>query len=229
MVPSIVPQEDRRDSRKISQLIADHAVSCMVATPLEYASWVQVGSDYLKQASAWKYALTGGEALTHAVLRIFRSLDLAQLRVSNSYCRGEIFFYSHAIEIAYKDEKLPERVPLGLPMPNYSTYIVDGGFHPVPHGWPGEILIGGLGVGQGYVNQPELTAKAFIPDKFASAEPKGRGFTTLFRSGDRGRLRADGTLLFDRCRSGEEAGIDPCMGLANCMSRGIPCGFSLHP
>ena len=118
MILSIVPQEDSRDSRKISQLIADHAVSCMVATPLAYASWVQVGSDYLKRASAWKYALTGGEALTHAVLRKFCSLDLAQLRLSNSYSPWEICFYSHAIEIAYKDEKLPECVPLGLPMPN---------------------------------------------------------------------------------------------------------------
>ena len=75
----------------------------------------------------------------------------------------------------------------------------------MPHGWPGEILTGGLGVGQGYLNQPELSAKAFIPDTFASAEQKARGFTTLFRSGDRGRLRADGALLFDGCRSGEEA------------------------
>ena len=47
-------------------------------------------------------------------------------------------------------------------------------FHPVPHGWPGEILTGGLGVGQGYLNQPELSAKAFIPDTFASAEQKAR-------------------------------------------------------
>jgi Beta-ketoacyl synthase, C-terminal domain len=50
---------------------------------------------------------------------------------------------------------------------------------------------------QGYLNQPELTAKAFIPDTFTSAEQKARGFTTLFRSGDRGRLRPDRAPLFD--------------------------------
>lgn len=193
----IVPQEDRRDSRRISQLIMENDISCIVATPLEYASWVQVGSDYLKQASAWKHALTGGEALTHAVLRKFRSLDLAQLRVFNSYGPAEICFYSHALEIAYKDEELPARIPLGMPMPNYSAYIVDETLRPVPAGWPGEIVIGGLGIGQGYLNQPKLTAESFIPDTFASAEQKARGFTTLFRSGDRGRLRPDGALLFD--------------------------------
>lgn len=193
----VVPQEDRRDSRRISQLIAENDVSCMVATPLEYASWMQVGSDYLARASGWKYALTGGEALTHAVLHNFRDLNLPQLRVFNSYGPAEICFYSHAIEIAYKDNELPARVPIGMPMPNYSAYIVDEKLRPVAAGWPGEILIGGLGVGLGYLNQPELTANAFIPDTFASTEQKARGFTTLFRSGDRGRLRSDGALLFD--------------------------------
>jgi len=193
----VVPQEDRRDSRRISQLVVENNVSCMVATPLEYASWVHVGSDYLKQASGWEYALTGGEALTHAVLQKFRSLGLAQLRVFNSYGPAEICFYSHAVEIPYRADGLLARVPLGMPMPNYSAYIVDEKLRPVPAGWPGEIVIGGLGVGQGYLNQPELTAKAFIPDTFASAEQKARGFTTLFRSGDRGRLRSDGALLFD--------------------------------
>jgi hybrid polyketide synthase / nonribosomal peptide synthetase ACE1 len=194
---SVVPQEARRDSAKISEIISKDKVSTIVATPLEYASWIQVGSEDLRQATKWKHALTGGEALSHAVLQKFRSLDLPELRVFNSYGPAEISFYATAIEIDYRASDLPSRISIGMPMPNYSVYVVDEKLRPVPIGWPGEIVIGGLGVGQGYLNRPEMTATAFIPDTLASPEQKQHGFTTLFRSGDRGRLRADGALLFD--------------------------------
>src|SRR5262249_14923357 len=56
---------------------------------------------------------------------------------------------------------------------------------------PGEIWIGGAGVGLGYWNQPRLTAERFVPDPFA-ARPGAR----LYRTGDRGRWRDDGQLEF---------------------------------
>ena len=54
-------------------------------------------------------------------------------------------------------------IAAGHPLANYSVYVVDDRLRPVPMGIQGEIYVGGLGVGLGYLNQPELTSTRFIP------------------------------------------------------------------
>jgi amino acid adenylation domain-containing protein len=83
------------------------------------------------------------------------------------------------------------RLPLGRPVPNARVYVLDQALEPVPVNVPGELYIGGLGVGRGYLNQPALTAERFVPDPFSS-EPGAR----LYRTGDRVRHRSDGELEF---------------------------------
>jgi aryl carrier-like protein len=72
-----------------------------------------------------------------------------------------------------------------------TAYVLDGKLAPVPAGVVGDLYIGGVGVGRGYLNDPERTAAAFIPDPFSSV-PGGR----LYRTRDLARRRADGTLDF---------------------------------
>jgi len=79
-------------------------------------------------------------------------------------------------------------IPYGRPMANQRAHVVDGLVQPAPAGVPGELLLGGAGVGNGYFGQPELTAAKFIPDPFG---PPG---TRLYRTGDLARLRPDGQL-----------------------------------
>lgn len=80
-------------------------------------------------------------------------------------------------------------VPIGKPIANTTIFVLDGNGAPTPIGVPGEIHIGGPQVARGYVNRPELTEAAFIPDPFAAG---GR----LYRTGDLGRWRRDGTLEY---------------------------------
>jgi acyl-CoA synthetase (AMP-forming)/AMP-acid ligase II len=81
------------------------------------------------------------------------------------------------------------RVPVGRPIAGSTAAVVDERLRPVPPGCVGEIVLGGIVVGRGYLGDPVMTARAFVPDPF-SAVPGAR----LYRTGDRGRWRADGVL-----------------------------------
>jgi amino acid adenylation domain-containing protein len=82
-----------------------------------------------------------------------------------------------------------EPIAIGHPIDNTEVYIVDKRMRPVPIGIPGELLIGGLGVAQGYLDRPELTAEKFIADTLGS-----RADGRLYRTGDLARWRRDGRL-----------------------------------
>ncbi|MCI4066855.1 amino acid adenylation domain-containing protein [Micromonospora sp. R77] len=80
--------------------------------------------------------------------------------------------------------------PIGTPLRNLHVHVLDERLRPVPTGAVGELYIGGAGVALGYLNQPELTGRRFLPDPFAG--PGAR----MYRSGDLVRWNADGQLLF---------------------------------
>ncbi len=77
-------------------------------------------------------------------------------------------------------------ITIGKPAANTLFYVLDTHLQPVPVGVPGELFIGGEGVGKGYHNRLELTAEKFITNPFGS----GR----LYRTGDRARYKPDGTV-----------------------------------
>jgi len=82
------------------------------------------------------------------------------------------------------------RVPIGRPVRNLRAHILDRFLQPVPAGATGEICIGGVGVGRGYLHEPARTAEAFVPDPFGEAGSR------LYRTGDLARQLPDGTLDF---------------------------------
>ncbi|WP_433202980.1 amino acid adenylation domain-containing protein [Nocardia sp. CA-107356] len=83
---------------------------------------------------------------------------------------------------------------IGTPLPGVSVHLLDGALRPVGGGEVGEIYIGGTGVSRGYLGQAGRTASRFIADPFPSAS--GAGGRRLYRTGDVGRLLADGTLEY---------------------------------
>src|SRR6185436_5242197 len=82
-------------------------------------------------------------------------------------------------------------VPIGRPISNTVVYVLDSHEQPVPVGVPGELYIGGDGLARGYFNDPELTARKFVPHPLA-----GHSGKRLYRTGDRVRYRPDGVLEF---------------------------------
>ncbi|MBQ1076379.1 amino acid adenylation domain-containing protein [Micromonospora sp. C31] len=83
------------------------------------------------------------------------------------------------------------RVPIGTPISNARVYVLDAALRPTPIGVPGELYVGGAGVGLGYWRRGALTAAAFVPDPFGP-EPGGR----LYRTGDIARYLPDGCLEY---------------------------------
>src|SRR5205823_12928750 len=79
---------------------------------------------------------------------------------------------------------------IGRPLDGTQIYILDKNLGPVAPRIAGELYIGGLGIGRGYVNRPDLTAERFVPNLFG--EPGSR----LYRTGDLARYQANGTIEF---------------------------------
>ena len=192
----VVPAAQRGDPMEITKLMAAEDITYTSATPSEYLMWTRYGASNLANCSKWKYAFAGGEPLTETLIHNFRSLGLP-CRFFNNYGPAEITVASTKIEIPYNKMTSGEPIPAGFMLPNYSVYIVDEHLKPVPVGFPGEIVIGGAGVAVGYLDKDELTKQKFIPDVFAksSSVHMANGWHTMYRTGDRGRLRDNGALF----------------------------------
>ncbi|MGW4890953.1 non-ribosomal peptide synthetase [Kitasatospora sp. NPDC004240] len=128
-------------------------------------------------------ALVGGEALP---LPLARELRARTARLFNVYGPTETTIWSTCSEVP----PAPNRVGIGRPISNTRAYIVDARSRPTPLGIPGELLLGGDGVAQGYLGRPELTAERFVPD------PYGPPGARLYRTGDRAVWTPEGELDF---------------------------------
>lgn len=108
-------------------------------------------------------------------------------RFFNAYGLTEATVWSTVAEI-----KSPsEQISIGRPIVNTQIYILDKHLEPVPIGINGELYIGGDGLGRGYLNRPELTAKHFIAHPF-----EDRQESRLYKTGDLARYRSDGNIEF---------------------------------
>ncbi|WP_437581584.1 amino acid adenylation domain-containing protein [Sorangium sp. So ce887] len=139
-------------------------------------------------SAALRYLLTGGDKL-----RVWPGAALP-FDVVNNYGPTEatVVATSCLVPRARPNGGTATADPsIGRPIDNLRVYLLDPRGELVPVGVPGELYLGGVGVARGYLNRPELDAARFLPDRF-SDEPGAR----MYRTGDRARWHADGTLEF---------------------------------
>lgn len=136
-----------------------------------------------------KHVTCGGEALSGELIeRFFERLGLETV-LHNLYGPTEA-----AIDATFwtcQRGTNYQIAPIGQPIANAQTYILDADLQPVPVGDSGELYIGGDGLARGYLNRSDLTAEKFIPHPF-SDDPTAR----LYKTGDLARYLPDGNIEF---------------------------------
>ncbi len=172
----LVGAETLRDGERLGAALRRQRVSTLIAVP---SLLRLLAPETLPEVVA---VMAGGEPCPAELAARWQP----GRRVYNAYAPTETTIYSTLERCDGSTERAPG---VGRPIAGMRLHLLDDALEPVPVGASGELLVGGVGVARGYHRRPALTAARFLPDPFGG-EPGGR----LYRTGDRGRWREDGTL-----------------------------------
>ncbi|KAI1364001.1 hypothetical protein F5Y08DRAFT_222928 [Xylaria arbuscula] len=224
----VAGRETRADPVRLAELILKKGVTVTVGCPSEYMALLHYGLPLLRQCPRWRLAFSGGEKLTYQLRKGFQKLRLERLRLINTYGPTEVTIACSRGPMPYHttDDLIGQNDHL-FTMPGYEILIVDECMNLMPIGFPGEVYIAGDGVALGYLNRPEETQLRFVdavlnvdvgtlaivngpPTNLDSSQPEGEitRHVRLYRSGDYGRLLADGSIqLMGRLESNSQVKI----------------------
>lgn len=181
----LTPPEGHKDPLLLAELIQQTGVTTLHFVPSMLQAFLA------EPAAAACLSLTrvicSGEALPYELQERFFAQFSAELH--NLYGPTEA-----AVDVTWWpcQPRDPRRfVPIGRPIANTTIHILDEHLQPVPLGVAGELHIGGVQVGRGYHDRPELTYHRFIADPF-SQEPEAH----LYKTGDLARYRPDGAIEY---------------------------------
>ncbi|HZV06903.1 MAG TPA: amino acid adenylation domain-containing protein [Gemmataceae bacterium] len=176
---------EERDPARILERIRRDQVTVLPIPPRQLRLMLD---ERLREAGrTLRWVFCGGEAMPPDLpARLFELVDVP---LYNLYGPTETAIDATWWTCRRGDDR--SSIPIGRPIANVQVYVLDQQRRPVPIGVPGELYIGGAGLARGYLNDPQLTAERFVPDPFRPG-PGAR----LYRTGDRCRWLADGTLEF---------------------------------
>ena len=173
------------DPAYLLELIYQQQVTTVQFVPSLLQIVIEQGG--LETCHSLKNIFCGGEALP--VVLQMRVLNNLNVNLHNLYGPTEACI--DATFWTCKEGIERQVVPIGRPIANTQTYILDEYLQPLPIGVPGELHIGGVGLARGYLNRPELTKEKFIPNPFEEGA-KSR----LYKTGDLARYLPDGTIEY---------------------------------
>jgi amino acid adenylation domain-containing protein len=181
-----VSREAVLSPQELAASIRDHGISAMWLTA---ALFNQMTREVPKAFGSVRHLLIGGEALDpHRVREALKNDPPARLVNGYGPTEGTTFTTWY---LAQEAAEGATSIPIGRPISNTQTYLLDRNQQPTPLGIAGELYIGGDGLARGYFNGPELTAEKFIPNPY-SERPGAR----LYRTGDLSRYLPDGAIEF---------------------------------
>ncbi|MGH9335342.1 MAG: amino acid adenylation domain-containing protein, partial [Vicinamibacteria bacterium] len=186
----LVSDEVRRDPVELLSYLGRHSVERLFLPFVALQQLVETAASRKVNLPALREVITAGEQLriTPSLRAFFASHPSS--RLENQYGPTE----SHVVTAFPLEGPVSDWAPMspiGRPIANDETYVLDSELEPVPRGVAGEIYLGGDGLARGYHGRPEPTAERFVPDPFS-----GRPGARLYRTGDLGRILRDGNLQY---------------------------------
>ena len=124
-------------------------------------------------------------------VELWNRTPLRSIRLVNAYGPTETTITATIFDVTSSEGSTLRRIPIGRPLTNRETYILNRHGNPVPVGVAGELYIGGDCLARGYLNRADLTAENFVPNPFS-----GESGARLYKTGDRARYLADGNIEF---------------------------------
>ena len=186
----IVPDEVAHEPSRLLAEVVHQQVSVLQLVP-SYLRYVLESAIESPGRAGLRWLLTIGEALPSSLAAAWCRLA-PDVPLMNLYgpaeCADIVTFHRVSDAASAREPQDRGTVPLGRPKPNVEVYLLDEALQPVPIGVPGEICVGGAGVGRGYLGDDARTRAAF------PAHPFGGG--RFYRTGDIGRYRPDGVIEF---------------------------------
>ncbi len=176
----LMPYDHSKSGELILTAIRDCRITFMQATPSTYAMLYDYYQESAEGSKLLDTCLCGGESYE---LDLVKKIQEMSLNVYNVYGPTETTIWSTVFKIPDPCPKLK----IGRPIANTVIRIADSSGKELPVGVPGELLIGGKGLFQGYYNAPELTSEAMI------TADNGRQF---YRTGDWAYWNQDIELVF---------------------------------
>ncbi|OUM58102.1 hypothetical protein PIROE2DRAFT_16714 [Piromyces sp. E2] len=178
----ICNDEEFNNPELIGKLICENQVGYIFTAPSRIENYLN-NEIFAKSLSYVKYMLIGGEPNYKALQYISANYNI---NIFHVYGPTET-----TVICSSKPYSSGSEITIGKPLCNCPMYVLDKYMKPVPIGVEGEIVIGGYGVGRGYINREELTNEMFIVDPFNSREGKE---VKMYRSGDIGKWTKDGEV-----------------------------------
>ncbi|MGW0433455.1 amino acid adenylation domain-containing protein [Micromonospora sp. NPDC003197] len=190
----IVPTDAIRDQERLLDVLREQRVTVLNQTPAAFrglrATLTETDRSFADLDV--RTVVFGGDALHLRDLRHWMSQYGDQKpALVNMYGITETTVHVTAGRIRRRDVRRNVSSPIGRPLDDLRAYVLDRHLNPVPAGVPGELYVAGAGLARGYLNRSALTAERFLPEPF-SGIPGAR----MYRTGDRVRWSADGTLEY---------------------------------
>jgi amino acid adenylation domain-containing protein/non-ribosomal peptide synthase protein (TIGR01720 family) len=179
----------QKDPKKIARAVERFEVTHINFVPSMFNVFLDTLDQHaVRQLTPLKYIFLAGEALLPEIVSKFRTMNTG-IRLENIYGPTEAAIY--ASRYSLEDWKEGENVPIGKPLPNVRLYILDPEGGVLPVGIAGQLMIAGAGLAAGYLNNPELTAEAFVKH-YGSSLPDD----FLYKTGDRAYWLPDGNIQY---------------------------------
>ena len=185
----IVPRETTRNGVQLAAYYKEHQIEAADGTPAHVQLLLAADLDGLSLT----HMLIGGEALpTKVAQSLIEAVRVSQpdFALWNVYGPTETCVDAAVHQVDLNELRVSSEqryVSIGKPLGHHRIYILNEHLQLQVQGAVGELCIAGIGVGRGYVNQPELTEKVFTADPFSPHE-------RMYRTGDLVRWLPDGTI-----------------------------------